>query len=490
MAEIPFDKLDLHVAQKRGLAPVYLLYGEEFFRRKAFDRIVSAIVTDDQREFALEEIEGLDGNIHEVIERVNTYSLDGSPRVVGFMDTKIFYSKDNRDDLIKEIQNAVDAGNPQKGVSSFFKLLAMLDIPFEEVEARGPEAVRPALAPGQTDQDDWIEAVIPFCSGRVKNGQTRQGGSDALANAIENGFAPGCYMIITTEIIDKRRKLYKVIKAHGVVVDCSVATGSSKAAKKAQSDALSGLMRGFLEKSGKTIDSRTFNLICEMTGFDLRTFQNSLEKLAAYTGERKRITTDDVRQVLRRTKTDPIYELTGAIGNRNTVKALFFLSSLLSAHDDIHPSAILSAILNMIRRLAVIRDFMESDNSATWRPGISYQEFSAKVAKKLEEYDSKTARLVEELDREVFSPPGKGKISKKKHDTDLFIAPDKRKLYPVYKNFEKAARFSADELSAAFSHLQAADRRIKSGSDPRLALEHLIISLCKTDDSQKNRAAR
>ena len=44
-----------------------------------------------------------------------------------------------------------------------------------------------------------------------------------------------------------------------------------------------------------------------MTGFDLRTFINNLEKLIAYTGERKNITKDDVKSVLERTRIDPIY---------------------------------------------------------------------------------------------------------------------------------------------------------------------------------------
>ena len=71
--------------------------------------------------------------------------------------------------------------------------------------------------------------------------------------------------------------------------------------------------------------------LIQMTGFDLRTFCNNLEKLISWVGDRVEITIKDVGSVLQRTKRDPIYELTNAISDRNVQRTLFYLTSILSA---------------------------------------------------------------------------------------------------------------------------------------------------------------
>ena len=75
-----------------------------------------------------------------------------------------------------------------------------------------------------------------------------------------------------------------------------------------------------------------FTRLYEMTGFDLRTFSNNLEKLVLFAGERQEITEDDVAAVLERSKQDPIYVLTGAVSDRNPVQSLELLDHGLRVH--------------------------------------------------------------------------------------------------------------------------------------------------------------
>jgi len=49
------------------------------------------------------------------------------------------------------------------------------------------------------------------------------GWHNALEKAIEHGFPKGHHLIITTDLIDRRRSLYKIISEKGVVIDCAVA---------------------------------------------------------------------------------------------------------------------------------------------------------------------------------------------------------------------------------------------------------------------------
>jgi DNA polymerase-3 subunit delta len=108
-----------------------------------------------------------------------------------------------------------------------------------------------------------------------------------------------------------------------------VPKGDRRADKIEQEAVLSERMEVLLNRCKKTMDKEAYRTMYEMTGFDIGTFCDNLEKLISYVGDRKRITAEDVVFVLKRTKKDPIYELTNAIADRDIDKSLFFLNSLL-----------------------------------------------------------------------------------------------------------------------------------------------------------------
>jgi DNA polymerase-3 subunit delta len=74
--------------------------------------------------------------------------------------------------------------------------------------------------------------------------------------------------------------------------------------------------------------------------------------------------------------------------------------------------------------------------------------------------------------------PEKGK--KKNPVLSLVIAKNPNSAYPVFQIFLKSDNFSKIELIKALEILFEADKALKStGQDPRLLLEHTIISICK-----------
>lgn len=479
MAEIPFNKLESLLAQAQPFAPVFLVFGEEYFYKTAFEKIVSAIVPEALKPFNLEELDGAEESVFDAIERLATFSLDGSAKVVALCDTKIFYSKENKGELIEKIKEAVAADEKKKAVAGFTKLLSLLSIQLTGNTDEDKKAVGQALADDAGDDTAWLDAVLDLCENRPISDASRPESAEALIGAIEKGFAQGNHLVITTDMVDKRRKLYKTISSHGMVVDCSVAKGASSADKKAQADVLRETMAGFLKKRGKTMDARAFEALCEATGFDLRTFANSLEKLCSYAGDRKAVTADDVKAVLTRTKIDPIYELTNAVGEKNVEAALFYLHSLLFGAETIHPLQVLTAIANQVRKLTVIRDFLDSRHGKTWQKGIPFQTFKDRVVPAVLTYDADLVEQSAQRDALLKEPSEDKKTKAGKPSSELLIGPDPRNLYPAFKTFEKAARYSMKELVAAFALLHETDRRLKSSADPQLALEHLIISLCR-----------
>jgi DNA polymerase-3 subunit delta len=224
-----------------------------------------------------------------------------------------------------------------------------------------------------------------------------------------------------------------------------------------------------------------------MTGFDLRTFCNNLEKLIIWVGDRTEITIKDVASILQRTKKDPIYELTNALADRSADSALFFLDSILSS--GIHPLQVLSALVNQIRKLLLAKGFVKSPLGKGWQSACPYAYFQKQIMPAIVEYDRK---LMDQLDRwqymlnaEIIAPktgsPKKSKKAKNKASTDLLIAKNPKNPYPIYLLLKKSDGFSQEKLISDAGVLAEADKKLKTSSQsPKLVLEKAILSICKT----------
>jgi DNA polymerase-3 subunit delta len=304
---------------------------------------------------------------------------------------------------------------------------------------------------------------------------------------VEKGFPQSNHLIITTDTVDKRRGLFKALSSKGMIVDCSVPKGARRADQIAQESVLVEKKNSILAAGGKTMDQATYLALYEMTGFDLRTFCNNLEKLIIWVGDRTEITIKDVASILQRTKKDPIYELTNALADRSADSALFFLDSILSS--GIHPLQVLSALVNQIRKLLLAKGFVKSPLGKGWQSACPYAYFQKQIMPAIVEYDRK---LMDQLDRwqymlnaEIIAPktgsPKKSKKAKNKASTDLLIAKNPKNPYPIYLLLKKSDGFSQEKLISDAGVLAEADKKLKTSSQsPKLVLEKAILSICRT----------
>jgi len=266
-----------------------------------------------------------------------------------------------------------------------------------------------------------------------------------------------------------------------MVIDCSVPKGDRRADKVVQEAVLAERRNSILKDTGVSMARDAYAALCEMTGFDLRTFSSNLEKLVDYVGERKEIGLDDVESVLARTKKDPIYELTNAVSDRNVERALFYLSSLLS--DDIHPLQALATVANAVRRLLIVKSFVESPTGKAWHPDCSYNRFQSVVMPAIQEHDRQLTDQLEKWEEMLSGAAEDPKPAKarkrKKIRTDLQIARNPGNPYPIYQTFRKSERFTKQDLVDIIGDLADADGRMKSTrQDPRLVVEETIIKIC------------
>jgi DNA polymerase-3 subunit delta len=281
-----------------------------------------------------------------------------------------------------------------------------------------------------------------------------------------------------------------------MVVDCSVPKGDRAADKKIQKSVAKEKAQVILKKNKKNMNDKAINALYETTGFDLRTFTSNLGKLISYAGEREDITENDVMVVLDRTKKDPIYEFTNAIMEKNTKNALFYLSSLFSSGIIEHPLQILSAIINQLRRLLIIKDFTQSKYGTSWYKECSFDQFKAKILPAIVEYDNHMMQQIQDCQlissdlSHSDSGPSSGnrkkqKTSKKDRQIkDLMIASNPNNPYPIYKMICHSENFTKQHLIRVYEMLGDTDARLKSSppASYKLILEETILNICQPLD--------
>lgn len=161
--------------------------------------------------------------------------------------------------------------------------------------------------------------------------------------------------------------------------------------------------------------------LVERAGTDLRTLDTELQKLQLYAAEPE-ITLADVEAVVVGSAEVEVYKLTDAVIKKQSETALRYLQAVLRQVD--HPLQLLSALANQYRLLLAIHS----------------------------------------LSRQRVSPDEGARRLK--------IHPYRYKVLS-----QEVRRFPRAELHQAFSHLLEADLAMKSGQDPRLVLEALVMRL-------------
>lgn len=488
MPEIHYKSLkkylnDLIAGPEKQFAPVYLIFGEELLVKTAFDDLLEIMLPGAARNANYDPVEGAVENIYEVVERVNTYSLLGGARVVAMRESQIFYAQQDKGRLLEKAKGAYDDDDLLKAAKYFLGLLGNLNLSFDDVDKSNRQKAL-NLDPELSRSDEWLDDIIGYCLGKNLRIPEPADETAALQRAIEKGFPRNNHLLITTDIVDKRRSLYKTIKDRGVVIDCAVPKGDRRADKMAQEDVLLQKMTEILKPNNKQMDQSAYMALMDMTGFDLRTFCGSLEKLIDYVGERNTISVADVESVLKRTKKDPIYDLTNAIADRQIEKALFLLNSLLQS--EFHPLQILAAITNQVRKLLLAKDFTKSTRAKGWSAGISFNVFQQNIIPSVVAYDQSLLKLLEGWENSNLNSADGDAVSEKvkkkkkgKIDTDLLLARNPKNAYPVFQLLKKSEHYSTAELTAAIGYLNEIDTRLKTTSqNPKLALERLIFRIC------------
>ena len=226
--------------------------------------------------------------------------------------------------------------------------------------------------------------------------------------------APDTALVLLVGKPDKRRTLWKRLLDKGAVV----------AAEPPKGRALRGYVADQVRRRKLALTDEGLEELLERVGQDLRRLMGELDKLTAFAGGRPgALGADDVAAVLGKGLAQPLYRLADAMGARRTGRVLELLETAL---DDGEPALKILATLH--RALRQVRG----------------------------------ARALREA-----------RASREQVVSRLGLLP-----FKVGDVLEASKAWTDAELVRAVAALDRADRRIKSGTDGRLALTAAVAEAC------------
>lgn len=232
-----------------------------------------------------------------------------------------------------------------------------------------------------------------------------------------------CLVLVATKI-DKRLKFFAQANKRGLLFE---------AAAISERDLTTWII-GRSRAHGMRMAPNVAHILGDSTGTDAATVEDALERLRLYLGDRSEARAEDIEAVVSASRVRSVFELTDALGQRNTAGALRTLLNMLQNREA--PLRLLATLATHMRRLVVVKDLLDQISSQS-----------------------------PELASEMGVPP--------------FLA---RKLA------DQSHHFSKPELRRAMLRLAQTDLELKSARRADdIVLEEMIFDLCLETEKPRRR---
>ena len=437
--------------------PVYLLHGDEFVAKAGARAIVEALVPPDHRSLSVEVISE-DRDSASVPSRLSTVPLFGGIKVVMVHDSRAFVSKESLEKLVDRSTDAWREGKRESAARWLLLAVAAAgeDEGFLDRAARGemsvPELTRVLGKEVDAEREQWFREVAGYAvaDGMVIPEATGAGLTRVYEETIARGIPPDASLILTAEVVDERRLLFKKISAVGFVINCGVRSRRGWDTQM-DPDAARAKVRQMVEAAGKRVAAEAVAAIVERTGFSMRGLESEMDKLLLYVGSRPAISQADVLEVLSSSREANIFDLTNAVSERDAGRALRSLRSLMAQREPMQQ--ILSVLAGEVRGLIVARGALEQKLGGTLDASVPFPAFQARIlpllAKEAEGDDGSAAKLMA------------------------------MKPFRAFNLLKAATRFSLPELMRDLEAIHEADLLLKTSGHPEdLIMERLLLAMC------------
>jgi len=156
--------------------------------------------------------------------------------------------------------------------------------------------------------------------------------------------APFTILVLEASALDQRMRLAKTLAEKTLTVSVALSENPEERIRLAVPVSLE-----MARELGVELERAAAEEVCDMLNGELATIQTEIEKLAAYAGERRRITRADVDLLVVSAKKYEVWDLADMLAARKPSEALEFLDSLLREGEQ--PVALLGGLAWMYRKL-------------------------------------------------------------------------------------------------------------------------------------------
>lgn len=225
---------------------------------------------------------------------------------------------------------------------------------------------------------------------------------------------PATCLLFIAESVHKGRKFYKAVDRVGGILEFCAPKRPQEWLAWVQSE---------LKVREKLMDTHVATRFIEWAGHHTGVLSQELDKLVIFTGDRRKITLEDIQAVTPRTMEASIFDLLDAVAVRTSAKALKTLREVLREE---HPLKVLALLVRQVRLLLGCNALRRRGGNVAEAPAL------------------------------------------------LGISP-----YEAQKVWQQSVRVSTDVLAQALSECLNTELAFKTGGgDPGLLLEMMIIKFC------------
>lgn len=424
---------------------VYLLFGERYLCKNAAEQLEQTLLKNGGTVHA---IDGDREDINATLAKLRGFSLLPGRQVYRVTDTRLFHSKQVAKNIWERAAKAQAAGKPELANRNLRAFLASggLRPPYAEGELVAMADAEWQHCFGFAKPGGDLSWTGPLLAQEAASGA---GASDSdpaemLGTVLKSGLPAANVLILLAEEVDKRKKLFKLLKDEQSILDCSVESGSSAKAQKEQKSVLLDLVKQTLAEQGKSLAPGLAERLFDRVGFHPVAVVMELRKLMAYVGERRQITGEDMDLLVGRTRQEALFELTGAIAEGNLQQALVIGQRLQD--NGIHPLAVVATLRNFVRNLLLFRALLEQPEVG-FQASMSPAAFQSSCLPRLKER--------EQWKKELGGHP-----------------------FALYMQFKSAATFPLARLSGWMQLLLQAELRLKgSPLAAETVLQHLLLTM-------------
>jgi DNA polymerase-3 subunit delta len=442
---------------KQGvIAQIYLVFGERYLCRNAAQELIDHLLPEKESQTtSLQHIDGDQEDFNRTLNLLKTFSLFPGRKIFWVTDTKLFYSRGVAKSIWGKAWEKNERNEPGQALRYLLQMLNLAALsPREMVEENiaSLSAARWKTLFGFTKPETdllWARNLLANMPPDVSPAKGIETDAATMyTHAFETGIPRDNVLVLLAEAVDKRKRLYKYIQEHGVILDLAVDPGSSSAAKRDQEKVVKELLHATLTKYSKDIEPQTISVFLERVGFHPVAAVMEAEKLVLYIGDRKLITREDVDAIIGRTREEALFELSEAVTSGKIENGLRILDHLQSS--GVHGLAILATLRNHLKKLLLVRSLQEI-KSPSYSKSLSFPVFQKSYLPKLKEGREEWTNLL-----------WKG------HPYGLFML------------FRQAARFRCENLQEGLKEVLTAEYRMKgSPVDNRLIMDSLLFNLVR-----------